>query len=341
MNQMLIQKTSVKFVVVVSVLLLVQTSLVVAADDITGDWEITMESSGRQSFAMVNISKNAGGSLAGTWGNRELSDVKFQDGKLTFNRTVGPPDMESIVDYKGTLKDDKLMLTMSSDWGEFPAVGARPKPKCPILGQWDMNFNVGDRDINARLIISQKPDGALTGEWTKEQGEHIISDIKFKDGKLTFTRKSKLDEFEFETYYEGVLKNHDLTGMFKNEMGQWQVSGKRFGVELVGEWELTVTSDWGTRTSTMKIFGDLTGRYGFFDSELPMKDIKLDGGQVTFRLEMGWGDQTFDMDFKGKLDGAKLEGQLISDMGISDVIGKKVEKVAPVAPASDSEASGN
>jgi len=341
MNRMLIRKKSIKSMVVVSVLLLVQTSLAWAAEDITGDWEITMEFNGRQNFAMVNISKNADGSLAGTWGPRELSDVKFQDGKLTFNRTVGPPDRESTVNYEGTLKDGKLMLTMSSDWGEFSAVGARPKPKCPILGQWDMNFNVSDRDINARLIISQKPDGTLTGEWTKEEGEHIISDVKFKDGKLTFTRESKLGDFEFETYYEGVLKDHDLTGMFKNEMGQWQVSGKRFGAELVGEWELTTTSDWGTHTSMMKIFGDLTGRYGFFDGELPMKDIKLEGDQLTFKLEMGWGDQTFEMDFKGKLDGAKLEGQLISDMSISDVTGKKVEKALPVAPASDSKASGN
>ena len=285
MNRMPILKTSFKSVVVVSVLLLAQTSLVWAADDTMGVWEITMEFNGRQSFAMVNISKNADGSLAGTWGDRELSNVKFQDGKLTFDRTVGPPDQESTINYEGTLKDGKLMLKMSSEWGEFSAVGARPKPKCPILGQWDINFAVVDRDINARLIIYQKPDGSLMGEWTKEEGEHKISDVKFKDGKLTFTRESKLDEFEFETYYEGVLKDHDMTGMFKNEMGQWQTKGKRVGVELVGEWELTIISDWGTHKGMMKIFGDLTGRYGFFDSELPMKNIKLEGDQVTFDIE--------------------------------------------------------
>ncbi len=331
MDQLLIHKTSSNSIVLICLLLLVQTSLVWAADEVTGDWEITMEFNGRKSFAALSITRNQDGTLVGKWGRDELSNVKFQDGKLTFVRTAGPQDREFTMDYEGTLKDGKLMLTMSNDWGDFPAVGTRPKPMCPALGQWDVNFNVGDRDINARLIISEKPDGTLAGKWTEEQGEHIISDVKFKDGKLTFTRDSKLDEFEFQTKYEGMVKGNELTGKFENEMGQWQVSGKRIGTELVGDWELTTTSDWGTRTLVMRIFGDLTGRYEFFGGEIPMNSIKLEGNQLTFSLEMGFGDNTFQLDFKGELDGMNLKGQMTSERGTSDVTGKKIIK-APKVP---------
>ncbi len=332
MNQMLIHKTSGKSFVLICLILLMQTSLVWAAEEITGDWEVTMDFNARKSYAALSITKNEDGTLKGKWGRYELDDVKFQDGKLTFSRTMGPSDRQWTTDYEGTLKDGKLMLTIVNDWGELSAVGVRPKPMCPALGHWDLKFDVGDREINARLSISQKPDGTMIGKWA-EEGEHEISDVKFKDGKLTFTRKSKIEDFEFETTYDGTIKKHKLTGMLKGEMGEWQANGQRVGTELIGEWELTTTSEWGTGTTTMKIFGDLTGRYEFFGSELPMKDIKLEGDQLTFIIEMGWGDRTFQMDFKGKLDGKNLKGQMNSDRGTSEITGKKVEKVKATAPA--------
>jgi hypothetical protein len=199
-------------------------------------------------------------------------------------------------------------------------------PKSPALGQWDINFKVMDQDINARLIISQTKEGALEGKWTSEPGEHKITNVKFQDGKLSFTRNSKIEDFEFESTFEGTIKGNELTGTMKSEMGDIPVTGKRFGTALIGTWELTTTSDFGTQTSMMVVDPDMTGTYEFFGGEIPMKDLKLEGNQVTFKLEMGFGDQTFEMAFKGKLDGKTLKGQLDSERGASDVTGKKIEK---------------
>jgi hypothetical protein len=323
----MLQKTIRGVLIPLCLMLFVQTSLVWAAEDITGDWEMTMDFGGRESFAMLTISKNADGGLAGKWGSDDLSDVKFQDGKLTFVRTIRFGDQEFSLDYAGTLKDGKITGTMSSDQGEFDVNGARFKPMCPALGHWDISFNVGDRQINARLSVSEKPDGTLEGKWS-EEGEHVISDIKFKDGKLTLTRQSKIEDFEFETTYEGDVKGNELTGTMKSDMGDLQANGKRFGAPLIGKWDLTSVSDFGTRQGMMRINPDMTGRYEFFGGEIPMKDLKLEGNQVTFALEMGWGDQTFTLDFKGTLDGNNLKGQMTSDRGTSDITGKKVEEAS-------------
>ena len=331
MNQMLVQKRIGKSIILTCIFLLLQTSFVLAAEDITGEWEMKMEFSGRERFATMTISKKADGTLAGKWGSGELSDVKFEDGKLTFVRIIRFGDQEFTTEYEGTLKDGKITGTMSSDRGEFAANGARRKPKLPILGKWDISFNVGDRDINARLSISEKPDGTLEGKWD-EEGEHVLSNVKFKDGKLTLTRDSKIEDFEFQTTCELTAKGNELTGTMKSGMGDLQVNGKRVGAELIGKWELTIDSDWGTRPGMMRIDGDLTGRYEFFGGEIPMKDIKLEGDQVTFMLEMGWRDQTFEMDFKGKLDGKTIKGQMSSDRGTSDIVGKKVEKAMMASP---------
>jgi len=75
-------------VILVCIFLLAQTSLLWAADDITGLWEVRMDFNGRQTFADLSISKNLDGSYGGKWGQDELSGVNFQDGKLTFTRTV-------------------------------------------------------------------------------------------------------------------------------------------------------------------------------------------------------------------------------------------------------------
>ncbi len=326
MNQSLIYKAGRNTIVVVGLLLLVQTSLVWAAEDIVGEWEMKVDFGGRDSFATLSITKNDDGTLSGKWGSSDLSDVKFDGEKLTFVRTIRFGDQEFSMDYSGVLKDGKLTGTMSSDRGESAANGTRKKPKLPILGQWDIKFNVGDREIAARLIVMQKPDGAFEGKWTAEPGEHVVSNVKFEGGKLTFTRKSKIEDMEFETTYEGTVKGNELIGMLKGEMGEFQANGKRFGTPLIGKWELTSTSERGTRTSMMMIDSDLTGRYEFFGGEIPMKDLKLEGDQVTFYIEFGPPDQTFKMEFKGKLEGKALKGQMVSDRGTSEITGKKLEK---------------
>ncbi len=325
MNQVTFQKTLGKTLFLVLILALAAgTSPVLTAEDITGDWEITMDFGGRQSFAALSIAKKADGTFAGKWGSAELSDVKFDGQKLTFVRIIKMQDNEFRMNYEGTLQDGKLAGKFTSDRGEFAANGARKKPKIPALGQWDIKFNVGDREITARLTVYEKPEGALEGKWT-EPGEHVLSNVKFQDGKLTFTRKSKIDEFEFETTYEGTVKGNELTGMLKGEMGQWQANGRRVGAALVGKWEMTSTSGQGPRTRLLTVYGDLTGRYEIFGAEIPIKEIKLEGDQVTFNIETGFGDQTFTMEFKGKLDGNTLSGQLTTPNGTRDLTGKKVE----------------
>jgi len=330
MNQMLMNKTIAKSIVLTCLLLLVQTSFVRAAEDITGEWEMKMEFGGRESFATMTISRKADGSLTGKWGSGELTDVKFEDGKLTFARILTFGDQEFIMEYEGTLRDGKITGEMSSDRGEFAVNGARKKPKLPALGQWDMKFNVGDREITGKLSISEKPDGTLAGKWDAEFGEHIVSNVKFQNGKLNYTRKSKFGEREFESTFEGTIKGHKLAGAFKSQRGELPATGERVGAPLVGKWELTTTSERGTRMRMLTIFGDMTGRYESFGGEIPIKDVKLEGDQVTFVIEMGFGDRTFRQDFKGKLDGKSLTGELVSERGTTEVAGKMLEAASPV-----------
>jgi hypothetical protein len=331
MNQVLCHKSRGRYLIgaILFTLAIGIPQVLAAAEEVAGDWEITMDFNGRQTFATLSIAKKPDGTLTGKWGSSDLSNVKFDGQKLTFVRTIKFGDQEFSMNYAGTLKDGKLAGTVSSDRGEFAVNGTRKKPEPPAVGQWDLSYRFGDQDMTAKLVVSQKPDGALDAKWTSQFGESTISNVKSQDGKLSFTRKIKFNDNEFETTFEGTVAGDKLTGSSKSERGEIPVSGQRVGAALIGKWALTTTTDQGPRTSALIVRGDLTGRYETFGGEIPVKDLKLEGNQVSFKVTMGFGDQTREMEFKGTLDGKTLKGQSITQNGTREVTGKKVE-AAPV-----------
>ena len=93
---------------------------------------------------------------------------------------------------------------------------------------------------------------------------------------------------------------------------------------LVGDWELTTVSSRGTRTHTLTINEDLTGTYQGRDSETPITDLKIEGDQVSFKVQRKFREREFTMEFEGTLDGKSLDGQWTTPRGSRDVTGKKV-----------------
>jgi len=314
-----------RFILALGLVLMFVVPQAGAAEDITGDWDMTMEFGGRQSFATLSVAKSADGSFTGKWGRDDLSNVRFDGGKLAFTRTVRFGDNEFSMDYAGALKDGKLTGSFSTDNGEFSANGVRFKPKPPVVGVWDLAYKIGDRDVTAKLIVSEKADGAFDARWTSPMGESTISNVQFEGGKLTFDRTIKFNEREFTMTFEGVAQGDALTGASKSDMGEIAVVGTRFGTALIGKWETTTNTDQGAMPSTLTVYPDLTARQEFFGGEMPVKDLKLDGDQVTYALELGFGDQTFRIDYKVKLQGNTFAGQTSSDRGTYDFTGKKLE----------------
>ena len=312
-----------------------------AAEDMTGDWNMTMDFNGNQSFMTMTITKNPDGTLGGKWGASDLSNVKLEGDKLTFSRIVRFGGNESTMNYAATVKDGKLTGQWSSDRGEMEANGVKVKPMSPAAGVWELKYAVGDRDITAKMTISQKPDGTLDAKYASQMGESVVSNVKFQDGKLTFDRVAKFNDQEFKLTFAGAVQGDKLTGTFKSEMGEVPVAGTRSGGALIGKWLLTSKSERGERNLLMTVNPDMTGRYEFFFSEIPMKDLKLEGNQVTFVLESSFGDQTFKSEFKGTLQDGTLKGQTVSERGTSEVTGKKLPATAaPAAGAAGSSIVG-
>ena len=57
---------------------------------------------------------------------------------------------------------------------------------------------------------------------------------------------------------------------------------------------------------------------------MPVKKINLEGDQVTFQIVLEFGEQKFEINFAGKLDGQKLTGEFTSERGTQKATGKKI-----------------
>jgi len=290
-----------------------------------GEWDLKLNFDSWQMTSILSFAKDKEGELTAQWvsimGVSEVKDIKREGKDITFTLISQFGDQEFTSNFVGTLEKGELSGLLTSDQGEVTTEGKKLKRMPPILGSWNMTIKMGEREFNTVLVVTLDKQKKLQAEWQSEWGEHEISDVQFKDGKLTFSRVSKFGDREWETTYEGTLKGHALTGTFSSQQGQIPANGKRVGAALVGKWDLTMTSEQGTRKQRLKIQPDLSARFGSF----PIKKIGLEEGQVSFEMTLQFGDNEFEISFEGKLDAGKLTGKLTTSQGTSEVTGTKIK----------------
>jgi len=295
---------------------------------IAGDWEIKMDFNGRQVTSILSFSQAKEGKIAGKWiafwGVNELNNLKYQENKLSFVQVSRFRDTEITSNFAGAIQRGKLSGTLSNDRGQFEVEGKRLRRMPMIMGSWEMKFKVGERDITTTLVVKADEVGKPAAEWQSQWGEHQITDVTFKKGKLTFQRKSKIQDQEWESTFEGTLKAHKLSGVIKSERGDITAEGTRVGAALVGQWELEITSDSGSRKQLLRVNPDLSAMLG----PIAVKKVNLDDNEVAFKTELKFGEQQFEIGFAGKLDGRKLSGELTSSRGSQQVTGKKIRRTS-------------
>jgi hypothetical protein len=294
---------------------------------IYGDWQVKVQFGERQMESILSFSRNQEGQYTGQWisfwGVNDLKDVKFEDNKLSFVQVIRFGDNEFTQNFTGTVEDGKLTGVLSSDRGESKLEGQR-SPRMPRgVGNWELKYKFGDREITSTLAIKANKEGELTGEWQSRRGESKISDLQFdrRERKLTFKRVSKFQDRQFESTFEGTIgRDNTLTGVIKSDRGEVQVEGKLIGAPLIGTWNLDIESERGPRKQRLRVNPDMSALYG---STL-IKKINFDGDKVSFKYTLTFGDQEFETSFAGKLAESKLTGEFTNPRGTQKVTGTKV-----------------
>jgi hypothetical protein len=291
---------------------------------IYGDWQVKVEFGERQMESILSFSRDSEGNLRGQWisffGVNDLKDVKFEDNKLSFVQSIRFGDNEFTQNFAGTVEDGKMTGVLTSDRGESKLVGQRSPRMSRAVGNWELKYKFGDREMTTTLAIKPGKEGELTGQWQSRRGESKISDLQYERGKLTFKREGTYQDRKFESTFEGTIQRGALTGMIKSERGEVPVEGTLIGAALIGTWNLDIESERGPRKQRLVVNPDMSGLYG----AIPLKKVDLEGDKVSFKTVLKFGDQEFEMSFQGKLADSKLTGELTTSRGTQKVKGTKV-----------------
>jgi hypothetical protein len=183
-----------------------------------------------------------------------------------------------------------------------------------------MKYKFGEREITSKLIIKADKEGNLTGQWESRRGESEVTDLQYERGKLTFKRISTYQDRKREMTFEGNVQGDTLTGTIKSERGEIEVAGKLIGGALIGTWNLEIESERGPRRQRLRVNPDMSGLYG----AIAIKKVELDGEKVSFKIVLEFGDQTFEMNFAGKIEDSKLIGEMTTSRGSQKITGTKV-----------------
>lgn len=289
-----------------------------------GEWQVKADFGGRQMESILVFWKDSEGKRAGEWisfwGVSELKDVKYEDGQLGFSRERRNRQGQTRTSkFAGTVKDGKLSGAMSGERGELKLEGERSKKMPSAVGSWEMKLKRGEREFTSTLVVSADEECKLSAEWQGRRGEHEVSDVQCEGEKLTFKRKSKIRDREWESTFEGTVKGDKLTGVVKTERGEIAAEGKRRGASLIGTWNLEVATERGNRKQRLKVKPDMSGMYG----AVAVEKVNLEGDKVSFKAAVGFGERSFEISFEGTVEGSKLTGELTTSRGTRKVTGTK------------------
>lgn len=290
-----------------------------------GDWQVKMQFGERQFDSILSFTREREGKWKGSWisfwGIGDLTDVKFEEEKLTFSNSMPGRGGEARTSkFEGTIKEGKLSGTLKSERGETKVEGKRARRTSRAVGIWDMKIKVGEREYTGTLTITADKEGKLSGVWKSRRGERPVTDVKYERGRLSYKRTIKTEDNEWTSTFEGNIRGNAITGKVKSDRGEAEVTGQRVNGDIIGTWNLEIASEEGSTKQRLRINPDMTALYG---SNL-VKKVDVKDGKISFKIVLEFGDQKYEMNVEGKIEENKLAGELKTSRGNRKITGTKV-----------------
>lgn len=336
------------------------------AQDIVGEWDVEIDFQGNLVQAKI-VFEMKDGALAGKFisqqGENDLTEVKFEDGKLTFMRHVEFGGQAFDLAFQGTIEGDELKGNFVSDFGEIPITGKRGgatsdggstadvKPGLP--GVW--NLMVDSQLGNNERTLTVNDD--LTGTYGFEGENYALKDTKVDGDKVTFNVTIDVQGQELAMAFEGTMDGATLKGELSFEGGAASVEGTKAGggpaaeeaiagpVNLPGTWELTGDPGDGSGAQVMRLIvkevdGNFTAIMQSDAGDLTIEKIVVEGNDISFTTEFSIDPSIpgIPVEFKGKVGSGRVKGTLtVKIEGFEQAIpleGKKINDETEVPSTS-------
>jgi len=186
-----------------------------------GTWETKTKVGQREYEGTLIITADKDGRLTAKWQSQrvkhEITDVRYERGKLTFKRTSTMDDRRWESTFEGTVRGNTLTGAMKSQRGEMAVEGKRKNGS--LVGTWMLEITSERGTVKQRLKVN--PD--MTGLY----GSLTVKKINLEGDKVSFGIVLEFGERKFEMSFEGKIADSTLTGELKTSRGSRKVTGKK------------------------------------------------------------------------------------------------------------------
>jgi len=186
-----------------------------------GSWEMKIKAGEREFTGTLTITADKEGNLSGMWkssrGESKVSDVKYEDRKLTFKRVIQRENSQMEMAFEGTVGYNSLEGVFKSDRGEAPTEGKRIGAL--VIGTWNLDIESERGVRKQRLKVN--PDLSVL------YGSTRIKKINLDGDKVSFKYVLEFGEQKYEISFEGKLEDSKLTGELTTSRGTRKVKGTK------------------------------------------------------------------------------------------------------------------
>ncbi|MHC4532454.1 MAG: hypothetical protein ACYS6K_00730 [Planctomycetota bacterium] len=200
-----------------------------------------------------------------------------------------------------------------------------------LYGDWQVKINYDGGQFDSILSFSRDREGNLTGNWISFMGLSELKDIKYEEGKISFSRDRRNRDGETSTSnFKGTIEDGKISGTWSSSRGDYKLEGKRAPriPRAVGSWEMKYKI--GDREITSKLVikldkeGKPTGQWQSRRGESKVTDLLYERGKLTFKRTSTYQDRKREYTFEGTVRGDTLSGMIKSERGEVEVEGKLI-----------------
>lgn len=343
------------FVVVLMGLVAVLATTVAQAADakkVVGDWAVkVMTDDGQTLQAGLKVSEEDG-KLKALFVGPDGTEVKAQEVELkgddlAVKVAIDFQGSELVAKFKLKPDGDGLKGTVEYDLGgqggtlDVTAAkkGAAGAGKIGE-GTWNLEMQTDDGQTLKAVLKLAKDGEKLGGTFLGVDGKEVkLDEAAVKDEQLAFqvtldfSGSELIAKFKLKSADAGAkgTVDYDLGG----QTGTLDVKATRPEASSggpVGKWAMEVATDDGqTLKSTIKLEKEGDKLSGVFvapdGKEVKLEDVKLEGSQLAFTINVDFEGTALNAKFKGKVDGDAYKGQVDYDLagqtGTLDFTGKR------------------
>lgn len=230
--------------------------------------------------------------------------------------------------FKAVLYCTLMVMVMLSVQARAQSSSSRGRG---LYGDWLVKVDYDGRQFESILSFSRDQDGNQTGQWISFMGLSELKDIKYEEGKISFSRERRNRDGETSTSnFKGTIEDGKISGTWSSSRGENKLEGQRVPrmPRAVGSWALTLKMGEREFTSTLVVKvdkeGNLTGQWQSRRGESEVTDLQYQRGKLNFKRTSTYQDTKRESTFEGTVRGDTLSGVMKSERGEITVEGKLV-----------------